>query len=76
MILMLLLPLAAVAFVCLLPRGSKVGNSQSVAARTRIALRYRFQRIKLSADWWDQFERDFAAYVDPSATRARDRERS
>lgn len=79
MILMLLAPLIAVALVCMIPRGAPPGCRQSrqrVQGRILTAARYRIQRVKLSRDWWERFERDFAAYVDPDAVRARERERS
>lgn len=76
MILMVLLPLIAVAIVCALPRGGTAARWNIGKRRLSHTVRYRFKRVKLPQDWWDQFERDFAAYVDPRAARARDRERS
>jgi hypothetical protein len=75
-LLLLLLPLTAVALVCVLPRGATASRWHRVQGRMRLALRYRVQRVRLPHDWWEQFEREFAAYVDPRATRAREQERS
>jgi hypothetical protein len=91
MILLVLAPLLAVAIVCVLARvatasrgahtGERVPRTprppirRVVRHRLRHTLRYRLRRARLPRDWWEQFERDFAAYVDPSSVRARNRER-
>lgn len=75
MILFLLLALTAVAVVCVIPRAGTSSRRLTNRARMHYAVRYRFRRMRLPRDWWEQFERDFAAYVDPRAARARDRER-
>jgi hypothetical protein len=76
MILLLLLPLIAVVLVCVLPRGVTADRWHRTRGRMRRTWRFRVQRVRLPHDWWEQFERDFAVYVDPRAERARDRERS
>jgi hypothetical protein len=76
MILFLVLALTAVAVVSVIPRGAKGNRRLKNRCSVRYAMRYRFRRVRLPRDWWEQFERDFAAYVDPRAARARDRERS
>jgi hypothetical protein len=76
MILVVLPALIAVAIVCILWRRATAGRGHRIRGRMRHALRYRLRRVRLPHDWWGQFERDFAAYVDPGAVRARDRERS
>jgi len=40
-----------------------------------IHLAWRRRRTRLPNDWWEQFERDFTAYADPVAVRAREEER-
>lgn len=75
MILLVLVPLVVAALVCLLPHGSVPERWQRTRRRIGHAARYRVQRARLPHNWWEQFERDFAAYVDPSAARARHRER-
>jgi hypothetical protein len=57
-------------------RRATAGRGHWSRGRMRRAVRYRLRRARLPHDWWAQFERDFAAYVDPGAVRARDRERS
>jgi hypothetical protein len=75
MFLVVLLPLIAVAIVCVLFRRAPARLGCWARGRVRHALGYRLRRLRLPRDWWEQFEQDFAAYVDPAAARARERER-
>lgn len=76
MIALVLLPLIAVAVVCVVSRRARASRGYQTRERVRHAVRSRLKRASLPRDWWDQFERDFAAYVDPGAVRARNRERT
>lgn len=75
MIFLVLVPLIAAALLCFLPRGAVPDRWQRTRRGIGHAVRYRFQRVRLPDNWWAQFEHDFAAYVDPGAARARDKER-
>ncbi len=75
MFLLVLLPLIAVAIICAVPHGGAADRWRATRGRVRQAVRYRTRRVKLPDDWWEQFERDLAAYLDPHAVRARQRER-
>jgi hypothetical protein len=75
MIFLVLVPLLAAALICLLSRGVAPARWHGTRPRLGHAARYRVQRVRLPHNWWEQFERDFAAYVDPGAARARHSER-
>jgi hypothetical protein len=73
---LVLLPLVVVAILTLFPPNPVIRRWHTTRARIARAIRYRTRRPKLPDDWWEQFERDLSAYLDPLAVRAREEERA
>lgn len=70
------LVLIAVVVLTVFPPTPMIRRWHAGRARVTRAIRYRTRRPKLPDNWWEQFERDFSAYVDPLAVRAREEERA
>ncbi len=75
MILLVLLPLVAVAILSALSCEPALERWHRMRVQLARGVRYRVKQARLPDDWWEQFERDLSAYLDPLAVRARDEER-
>lgn len=76
MFLVVVVPVILLAVCVALPREPILNHWRIARLRTRRAVRHRTMRFKLPEDWWEQFERDLSAYLDPQSVRARKHERS
>lgn len=76
MVLVMVVPVILLAVCVALPREPILNLFRVTRLRGRRAWRHRTMRFRLPDDWWEQFERDLSAYLDPRSVRARKHERS